>query len=138
MSLRSQLIRDEGSRPTVYLDSKGIPTFGVGHNGNTPLSPVAISQILNDDIAHATVALMDDPDIHPVFVLLSLNRQNALINMAFTMGAEGVAKFKDMLAALKREDFVGAAAAVRSSLWAKEAPQRAERVALQIETDIEQ
>lgn len=139
MSLRSQLIRDEGSRSTVYIDTTGNPTFGVGHKGSTPLSPVAISQILNDDIAHATVELLDDPTMRPIMDRLSLTRQNALINMVFTMGIGGVLGFKDMISALEREDYAGAGHAIRESLWWKnQAQERAERIAKQIELDIEQ
>ena len=136
MSLRSQLIRDEGSRTTAYHDSKGNCTFGVGHKGSTPLSVTVISLILNDDIATATTDLMHEL---PLVAGLSPTRFNALINMTFTMGIGGVMEFKEMIDALRLDNYKAAADAIRASQWAKvEAPQRAERIAKQMETDIEQ
>ena len=136
MSLRSQLIRDEGSRNVMYYDSKGNPTFGVGHKASTPLSPLAISQILDDDIREHGNDLIRDL---PFTTGLSVNRFNALVNMAFTMGARNVAAFHDMIDCLKIGDYKGAAMALRNSEWWKvEARPRAERIAVQIETDVEQ
>lgn len=136
MSLRSQLIRDEGSRTTFYQDSRGNWTVGVGHRGSTPLTPDAISLILNNDIASHTADLIQEL---PFTAGLSINRFNALVNMCFTMGAKGVAGFHDMIDCLKMGDYRGAAAAIRDSEWWKtEARPRAERIAVQMETDIEQ
>lgn len=136
MSLRNQLIRDEGLRTTAYHDSAGNCTFGVGHKGSTPLTVTAIDGILNDDIATATADLVK---ALPLTAALSLTRFNALVNMVFTMGIGGVLGFKDMIEALRLDNFKAAAAAIRASHWATaEAPERAERIAKQIELDIEQ
>lgn len=136
MSLRSQLIRDEGWRDTVYYDSAGNVTFGVGHKGSTPLSNTAIGLILDDDIADKTDELLKEL---PFTKVLSINRFDALLNMTFTMGAKNVSKFYKMIDCLKAGDYKGAAAALRDSEWWRvEARQRAERIAVQLETDIEQ
>jgi lysozyme len=135
MSLRTQLIRDEGTRLTFYQDSRGNWTVGVGHKGSTPLTVPAVNQILNDDIASHTEDLIR---ALPFTSGLSVTRFNALLNMCFTMGAAGVAGFHDMIDCLKVGDYKGAATAIRDSAWHKlEAPERAERIAVQMETDVE-
>jgi lysozyme len=139
MSLRAQLIRDEGSRSTIYTDSTGNVTFGVGHKGATPLTAAAISQILDDDITHVVTELANDPVAHPVMLKLSAVRCDALRNMAFTLGIGGLRGFQDMWKALAEGDYAAAAGAIRASLWWRnQARGRAERLAKQIETDIEQ
>jgi GH24 family phage-related lysozyme (muramidase) len=139
MSLRAQLIRDEGSRSTVYADTKGNITFGVGHLGTTPLSAGAISHILDDDIGHAVTDLANDPIAHPIMLTLSATRCDALTNMAFTLGVGGLTSFHDLWKALAAHDYAAAAGAIRASLWWRDqARGRAERLAKQIETDIEQ
>jgi lysozyme len=49
--------------------------------------------------------------------------------MAYNLGAEGVAGFQMMLAALQRGDRDAAALNCLDSLWAKQVGARAERVA---------
>ena len=49
--LRRQVIRDEGWRNRMYLDSLGIPSIGVGHNlRDVPISDAAVEQIFADDL----------------------------------------------------------------------------------------
>jgi lysozyme len=134
-------MRDEGVRSTVYLDTKGNVTFGVGHKGSTPLSQAAISRILTDDImSHSADVLAVMPWTHA----LSLARFNVLVNMCFNLGITKLLTFKNLIEALQTaldtnsDDYGPAADAMRHSLWADEVGERAERLAIQMETDKEQ
>ena len=66
--------------------------------------------------------------------LLNQVRRETLIEMAFNMGAGNLAKFRRMLAALRAEDYAGAADEALSSRWAEQVGQRAERIADRIRT----
>lgn len=166
MGLRSQIIRDEGVRPTAYIDTTGNVTFAVGHKGSTPLSIKAIDQILDDDIASHEAELLE---AFPWVEELSPNRLNVLINMAFNLGVGGLSKFTTMWTELRHAlvtgDYAPVAAAMLNSQWARQVgivrrtlawfsrdraemlairdwvtkqPGRAERLAKQMVLDVEQ
>jgi len=140
MSLRSQIIRDEGIRLTAYHDSQGNCTFGVGHKGTTPLTGAAWSQILNDDIASHSADVAREM---PWTIALSATRHNVLVNMCFNLGINNLLQFKEMIAALQTAldtngSFKPVADAMLKSRWAVEVGDRAVRLAKQMETGIEQ
>ena len=60
---------------------------------------------------------------------LSEARQIVLISMAYQMGMAGLLKFKNTLAAMQRGDYAGAADGMLASLWARQTPERAKRLA---------
>jgi lysozyme len=125
-ALRTSLINHEGWRNLPYEDSLGFETIGVGHLLSNPLSKVAISQILDDDINSAIAHLeryFKDWRSH------SDARQNVLIEMMFNMGARRLGGFKLMWAALERQDYPGAAREMRNSQWARQVHGRAETLA---------
>jgi lysozyme len=130
-NLRDQLRRDEGVRTKVYFDSLGIPTIGVGRNlRDTGLSDAEVNLLLDNDIADRAAAMARYPwfnDLDPV-------RQGAILNMAFNMGVGRVLAFNHMIVELARQNWVGAAAEMRNSLWAKQVGPRAERLCQQILT----
>ena len=61
----------------------------------------------------------------PFFEGLSVNRQVALIDMAYNLGEGGFEAFGHMLSALSRGDFIVAADAMLNSKWAQEVYTRA-------------
>lgn len=131
MDLRSQLLRDEGMRRTMYRDSRGIATIGVGHNLSVPLSDAAITQILDDDIrAHTAELEARWPFIQ---TLPDSPRRAALLNMTFNLGVGGLLKFVQMLPAIEAGDWATAARAALASDWAKQVGDRALRIARQLE-----
>lgn len=67
---------------------------------------------------------------------LSAERQDVLVNMAYQMGVEGVMGFKNMLALVAQGRWTEAAQHMRASLWHKQTPNRAERLAIQMETGV--
>ncbi len=130
-----QLIEDEGLRLTVYRDSLGIETIGVGRN------------IRDKGISHAEAMLLLDHDIDevvtdlaesfPWFVTLDPVRQRVVANMRFQFGAHGFRKFKQMLAAMTAGDYVKAGEQMATSLWATQVPMRATRLITRMVTGIE-
>ncbi len=130
IALAGELTLDEGKRNKMYLDSRGIPTIGIGHNlRDVPISDRAVSQIFEDDMAAVLAQL--DADI-PWYGQLSDARQRVLANMAYNMGIHGLLQFVHMLTALRSGDYEAAAAAMEQSLWARQVPNRAARLAAQM------
>lgn len=140
MTLRNILMAEEGWKNQTYADQFGNHTFGVGHLD--PHSPIGerhtdaqISLQLDTDISAATGAL---ERVLPWMVNLDRVRREALIDMAFQMGAGKVVQFHDMLAKMKAGDYVGAATAALDSAWARQTPNRAAGVSQRLKTGVEQ
>ena len=124
--LVDQLIRHEGLRLKVYTDSLGVPTIGVGRN------------IRDKGISHAEAMLLLDHDLDevitdlagafPWFCELDPVRQRVVCDMRFNLGPTRFRRFKTMIRALGQKDYVGAAGAMRDSLWAIQTKSRAARL----------
>jgi lysozyme len=122
---RKLIVYDDATGRPLVPGSKvvGNPTFGVGHNGQKPLSTAAVNQIKTDDIADATaecVAIFGDA--WPTF---TAPRQAAFIDMAFELGENGLAKFEHMVAAAQVGQWQNVAAEALASAWAAQVPERA-------------
>ncbi|WP_244828439.1 hypothetical protein [Caballeronia sp. TF1N1] len=124
MVLVDELRRDEGVRYTRYLDSKGIPTTGVGHNllakplpaGWTyPLSDRQVDQLLEDDLDDVYVDL--DRNLSWWRALDDV-RQRVIANMCFNMGIGRLLGFTNMLAATRTANYSTAALEMLDSKWA--------------------
>jgi lysozyme len=133
--LIAQLRRDEGEVLTAYKDHLGYLTIGVGRlidkRKGGGISPEESAYLLGNDIARIDADLRARLDW---FGTLSEARQGALLNMAFQMGVPGLLKFKQTLAALRDERYAHAAELARRSLWARQTPERAKRICLQLAT----
>ena len=131
MTLIDQLRRDEGVRSTVYLDSRGIPTIGVGRNlRDVGLSDPEVDFLLANDIQRAEDGLSG----FAWYQGLDDVRKGAVTNMAFNLGVAGLLHFPHMIAALAKQDWSGAAAEMVNSDWAKQVGARATRLEQQILT----
>lgn len=134
-SLAAQLEREEGRVRHAYQDHLGFWTIGVGHlidsrkGGGLP--DHIVDALLAHDIAEKTaeveralpwVKTLDDP------------RRAVLIGMAFQMGTEGLLAFKNTLARVRAGNWAGAASGMLNSKWAQQTPERAQRMAKQMET----
>jgi len=140
--LIAELRRDEGVRYDEYLDSKGIPTTGCGHNlrvrplpaGWTfPLTDPQVDQLLSGDLGSTFAGL--DADIQ-WWKQLDDVRQRVLANMAYNLGVSGLMTFHNMLGATQRGAYAVAAAAMRASAWYSEVGQRAVRLCEAMETGV--
>ncbi len=70
--------------------------------------------------------------MYPWFFNSPDNIQDALINMCFSLGIEGLLSFKKMIAALNDNDFTKASIEVLESSWAISCFERAKDVSLMI------
>lgn len=142
MALIEQLKFEEGTRLSVYLDTRKFNTIGVGHNLDAiPFFkghriPLKITldfayELLASDIKDTE----DDLAKHwPVLLTLDCVRRDACIAMAFQLGGHSFLKFHHMIDALTHGKWCDAYNAAMNSNWAKQTPARAKRVAGQFKT----
>lgn len=135
-NLEKQLRDEEGEKLYAYKDSRGLLTIGVGRlidaSAGGRITSEESSYLLNNDI---TKVIADVTDKLPWFKDLSEPRQAVLCQMAFQMGINGLLQFSSMLGSVQRGDYEGAGYHMMNSLWAKQTPNRAERLCKQIKTD---
>lgn len=132
--LSRQLRGDEGERPCVYPDHLGYMTIGVGRlvDARKPgagLRPSEMAFMLNNDIDDRIEALTRKL---PWFQDLDDARRGVLLNMAFQLGTDGLLKFVNTLKLIEDGKYDLAAHAMLQSLWAKQTPERAARMAQQM------
>lgn len=133
--LIQELRRDEGVKYSVYKDTKGIPTVGVGHNLQAsplpsgwkyPLTDAQVDALLTKDLEVVFKALEKN---WPWYKNLSDARQRVLANMCFNMGEGVLGTFKNTLKLIQTGKYSEAADAMLKSLWAKQVQGRAVRLA---------
>lgn len=158
------LIRvEEGWRERPYVCTEGYPTVGYGFklgpkipvNGYKPGDsreaacrrlydfelPRAAGDLWLIELVVARVEQMRaHPRIGPAYDACSSPaeetsaRQAVLISMAFQMGVDGLAEFRQTLLCLQSHDWFQAATQMLKSKWANQTPDRARRHARQIQT----
>jgi len=132
LSLEEMLLRDEGERLKVYLDSRGISTIGVGRNlRDTGISQDESRFLFKNDIERVR---WEVGQALPWTLWMVGARRAVIYAMAFQLGTSGLLGFKKMLEAVKGQYWDAAAHEMRESLWYKQVPERAERMAKQMET----
>ena len=136
-NLTRQLKGDEGSKATVYKDSLGFYTIGVGRlvDPNKPgsgLKQIEIDYLLANDINDRINTLNAKL---PWSVHLSEPRRAVLLNMSFQMGVAGLLGFTNTLKMIREGNFDGAATGMLQSKWAMQTPERAQRLSEQMRTD---
>jgi lysozyme len=135
--LVDELLADEcvGGKPALklYLDSKGIPTIGIGHNLKVPITLGAAYYICNDDIDAV------EADLNTAlkwWVRLDEVRQRVLFNMCFNMGIARLMGFEKFLGYAFVGKWDDAAREMLDSKWAREdvQPARSSRLAEMMRT----
>lgn len=131
-----QLKSDEGFKRTVYQDSLGYWTIGVGRlvDPSRPDSGLRDSEIefmLRNDIEDRITAL---GRVLPWFLDLDEARQGVLVNMAFQLGLKGLLGFSYTLGLIKDGQYAQASQQMLKSKWATQTPARAKRLADQMRT----
>jgi lysozyme len=136
-ALRDQLIRDEGRVLHAYQDHLGFWTIGVGRlidgRKNGGITEEEAAYLLDNDIRRKTKSLAE---ALPWYLALDEARRGCLENMAFQMGVDGLLKFKTTLRLVQSGDYKAAARQMLKSLWARQTPERAARVARQMEIGV--
>jgi lysozyme len=140
--MRAELVRqlkgDEDEKPCVYKDHLGYYTIGIGRlvDARKPgagLRPVEMAFMLQNDIDDRVDQLTRRI---PWFQDLDDARKGVLLNMSFQMGVDGLLGFHNTLALIRDGKYENAAHAMMQSLWAKQTPARAQRMADQMRTGL--
>lgn len=142
-----KLIEHEGMVLTVYQDTLGIDTIGIGRNlKDRGISPeeLAYMDIPNMAIvytegineADARYLAMNDikivenelSQVHKCVENLDAVRQLILMDMAFNMGVPRLCKFKKMWNAIHEGNFDAASLEMMDSRWARQVGSRARKL----------
>lgn len=103
--LKNKIIDHEGLKTTLYKDSLGNLTIGVGHllepSKGGKISINASMFILGEDLAGAHSQLIK----YSWFNQLDDIRQGMLIEMCFNIGMHGVLEFTDMIKSIVKQDY---------------------------------
>lgn len=123
----SQLASDEGYRSCIYSDSLGKATIGFGHlikeNTSSCIDGHEAVERLREDYEYARLSVERNYPWAEGEVKL------VMINMTYQLGETGFSKFKDTISYLKQEEYDLAAGEMLNSVWAKQTPNRAGRLA---------
>ncbi len=132
-ALEDQLIRHESMELTVYKDSVGILTIGVGRNlEHVGLRSEAEARyLLRSDIlaikAELDSALPWVKDLDDV-------RQRCLLNMAFNLGVRGLTNFTRTLRFVSLGQYGDASKEMLLSKWANQVGNRAKELSSMMAT----
>tara|TARA_Y100000114_G_scaffold36753_1_gene32285 strand:- start:987 stop:1406 length:420 start_codon:yes stop_codon:yes gene_type:complete len=121
--LIDQLRIHEGVEKTVYNDSEGIPTIGVGRNlRDRGLSDDEIDYLLSNDID----IVVDELDkVMPWWRDLDEVRQRVLCDLVFNLGMPRFSGFKKSISYMKQQMWDQAADELLDSKWARQVGRRA-------------
>ena len=125
---------DEGYRRYPYRCSEGVLTIGYGRNidpdhGGQGLDEIEASFLLRNNLSSAEIDLKS---IFPGWRDIGYVRQAALLNMRFQLGASGFRGFRLMIRHANDGQWIRAAREATLSKWARQTPERAYRVAMEI------
>ena len=130
--LIEMLKQQEGYSRKVYQCTEGFNTIGYGRNVDTNgIDEEEADYLLRRDVVKCQNILVDKIDF---WGELNQSSRDALTNMAFQLGINGLLKFKNMLALLANGDYFGASREALDSRWARQTPNRAKQVAEMIAT----
>lgn len=126
---------EEGFEPSVYQDSLGFWTIGYGFLVDEKKGgriPKAVAEFwLKWEIERLEKTLFA---MYPWWNGLDAVRQDVLLLMAYQLGLGGLSRFRNMIKAIARRDYTVAAREALDSVWAKQTPARARRLARMLET----
>lgn len=135
--LTKQLRRDEGEVLSAYQDHLGFWTLGVGRlidkRKGGSITPEESAYLLSNDIDKRQAELLRRA---PWTANLDQARFGVLLNMAFQMGVDGLLGFKNTLTMGRDGDYAAAADGMMQSLWAKQTPERAKRLSVQMRSGV--
>jgi lysozyme len=137
--MKEQLVLHEGVRDSVYYDSRGYATIGIGHlidsRKGGKISESVIKHIYDEDVAEKE----KDLDRYlPWWRNLDAVRQRVLLDMCFNLGIFGLLNFHRTLGFIENGKYEEAASAMLESLWASQVGVRATRLSKMMATGNEQ
>lgn len=142
MNIISLLNFEEGFSEVPYYCSEGYPTIGIGKRIGPKGAPLSQYQFkvskslatvwMTEDVQEVMEDIKKYPNIQAAMNQCNEARQAILISMAYQMGAEGLSKFTNTLKAVAEQRWSDAQAGMTASKWARQAPNRANRHAIQM------
>jgi lysozyme len=144
--LYEEISSDEGKVLHAYLCSELHATVGIGHKilDTDPEKELDIfginweevpdDQYITEDRCYilfqedVQVAISGCMKIYNNWDDLPQEVQHILVNMCFQLGQRGLSNFKQMGKAIEESDWEKASVEMMDSRWAKQTPQRAERL----------
>jgi len=130
-NLIKMLRQHEGVKSTVYLDTVGIETIGVGRNlKDVGLSDDEIDYLLVNDINRCKA----EAKTFNWYEDLNTVRREAILNLLFNLGKPRFLGFKKAIEALEANDYEESANQFWDSKWRKQVGSRAEDICLMIRT----
>ena len=127
--LINKIKESEGFKGVEYLDSLNIPTIGFGTR--LPLTEAEAELILSFRLNQMISHLLE---VKPLVLRLPQDKQEVLFEMVYQMGVNGVLNFKMMWLALENFKYNEASVEMIDSLWAKQTPNRANKLAEQMKS----
>ncbi len=126
--LVEEIKREEGFVPVVYLDAKGKKTIGYGTLIEDGISEAEAELLLRHRLA-LMAGEIERSRVGGIYRNLEPGAKRAVLNMAYNMGVPNLLGFQKMWAALAEGDYARAASEALDSVYARELPARAGRVA---------
>ena len=125
--------RHEGFRSKPYRCTADKLTIGYGTNLDNGITEKEAATLL-----HLRVTEIEDylDSVYPWYSKLCEEHQGVLINMTYNLGLDGLAKFKNMLLAWEKNDFIQVAIEMKNSKWARQVGSRANELIKIVQTNI--
>ena len=128
--LLDMIEQDEGRRDTVYIDTEGHQTIGLGFCLDRMPMPREVADFwCNLILTQRHKQILIATHFGTVFKNLNPARQCAILNMSYQLGISGLFKFKNMWDALAVSDYQKASLEAMDSVWATQTKNRARRIA---------
>lgn len=131
------LMYEEGCQEKPYRDTEGYPTVGCGIKigpKNAALDnyifslPRTVAEVWLQEMLNSQMKEINRrPSILAALRQCNPPRTDVLYSMAYQLGVDGLAAFKNTLLLIAADNFSGAAEAMLASLWARQTPKRAQR-----------
>jgi lysozyme len=144
-ALRNQLVIHEGLRTSVYADTGGLPTAGIGHLLRTneraalPIgSPISSSQVdtwyAQDSESAIKIAQEFSGD---AWSTLSDVRKRAVVDLSYNLGKGGISKFVNFKRSLRSGNYAAAGQDLRDSAWYNQVGRRGPNITTMISQDVD-
>ena len=139
--LKEEIKNDEGVIYEVYLDHLGYKTCGVGHlcratdpenklEVGDPVSVERVDMLFAEDLE---TSIDECKLLYNNFDDLPEEVQRIIANMLFNMGRPRLSRFHKMKKAIDNRDWIEASVQMKDSLWARQVPNRADRLVKRME-----
>ena len=131
-----QIALQEGCSLSSYQDSLGNWTIGIGHTPSYPHVTWTMQQCLRQFWLDVNLQGVTPVNLQlPWTRNLGVIRWWVFVNMSFNMGIGNLLEFQELFTACQNEDWSGAVAAMKNSLWYQQVPNRVDALAHQMLTN---